>query len=196
MVIGLDCDSTINDITTGRHGAYNAAFNDDLCDEKVKGWDVHSYCKGGKSVYEYLTDSVIRYAPLRPKAYEVIHRLYDEHKVYLVTATFPEHVKTRYEWLAEFLPFIDPKRLIFIHDKHILDLDVLVDDGLHNLEGFAHYIPIVYDQPWNRSNTNLARAYNWGDVDHLIDYFSRMGEVNGKKRNPLLIQWRYYAIIQ
>lgn len=82
--------------------------------------------------------------PPMPYAGKSLRKLMDAgHEVYLVTArSGSEHVVETFEWLKKHFPFVDIRRqLIFCHEKHLIEADVLIDDRPQTLVDYARYHP-------------------------------------------------------
>lgn len=99
------------------------------------------------------------------------------HDVYIATATDVRNMKWKEELLQKYFPFIPKKNLIRIHNKALLNVDVLVEDKMDNLiQTFADRV--CFDQPWNRSESkdfaySIYRINNWGEINNVINTIER-----------------------
>lgn len=99
------------------------------------------------------------------------------HEVYIATATDVRNMKWKEELLQKHFPFIPKKNLIRIHNKALLNVDVLVEDKMANLiQTFAYRV--CFDQPWNRSESkdfaySIYRINNWGEINNVINTIER-----------------------
>lgn len=63
------------------------------------------------------------------------------------------------------------KDVIIAHDKKLINGDVLIDDGVHNLEN-AKYKKLLFDQPHNRSynaeENGMIRVHDWNEIYRAI----------------------------
>ena len=71
-------------------------------------------------------------------------------------------------------PFIDEKRIICIHNKSLLHVDVLVDDCAENLISTNPLVDrVLLDRPWNQSIHDDAygiyRVHNWEEIVAQVD---------------------------
>ena len=62
-----------------------------------------------------------------------------------------------------------------MYNKQLLDCDVIIDDGLHNIKG--KYLGILFDMPHNRSfddtsSNKIARVTTWEQAYNLITKIS------------------------
>ena len=153
MRIGIDCDDVINNLVEVWIEKYNLDYNDNIKIEDIKTWDIGDYTKAGKDFYKYLGDGeTFKNLSIKDGAAEVIEKLCENNEVYIVTANASYNTGVcddKVNFIKKFMPFFQIKNIIFINNKSLLDLDVLIDDGLHNFEGFKGR-KIVFDRPWNR----------------------------------------------
>lgn len=98
----------------------------------------------------------------RPGLYEELE-LFDEHTVeevrkmteiydvIIVTAARPASVPEKWRWLQRHLPFIPFDNFFVAKRKYLLDFDLLIDDGPHNLLAAreAGKETILIPRPWN-----------------------------------------------
>ena len=91
--------------------------------------------------------------------------LHNHHEIYFVTASEPitHHIKSK--WLKKMYPQVNELNHIFTYKKHLLQLDVLIDDNPAMLkDSLAHRI--LVNRPWNAD----ARETFYEDrVNSLID---------------------------
>ena len=88
-----------------------------------------------KNVYDYV--NIVKDAP------EVIEKLNEFYDIYIITAYIfrdkPEisgnQLKNKFDYLTKNLPFIDPKKFIFLSDKELVDADIRIDDSVDKLKG-------------------------------------------------------------
>lgn len=124
--------------------------------EDITDWDM-------RKAYPDLTDSQIfgmlssesLWSNIKPvkNAYKYMKKLIEDgHEVYVATSSYPNSffLKTEYCLLKHF-DFLSPKNLICIHDKYLLDGDILFDDYHENLRKFKG-IRVLKDAPYNRND--------------------------------------------
>jgi len=161
MRIGIDLDDVINNLVSIWLSRYNLDYNDNVKIEDIKSWDIGDYTKAGKDFYKYLGDGeTFKNLSIKDGAANVIEKLCQEHEVYIVTANASYNTGVcddKVNFIKKFMPFFPIKNIIFINNKSLLDLDVLIDDGLHNFVGFKGK-KIVFDRPWNQDYRN---KYDW-----------------------------------
>jgi 5'(3')-deoxyribonucleotidase len=97
-------------------------------------------------------------------AQEVVKALCEKYDVYIVSAAmeFPNSLIDKYNWLAEYFPFIHWKNIIFCGNK-IVDVDIMIDDRIRNFAGFKGR-PLLYTSPHNTFITEYERVNSWAEV--------------------------------
>ena len=167
--IGVDLDDTINSLVDTWLDKYNIDYSDSLSINDIKTWNIGDYTKAGKDFYKYLGDGeTFKNLSIKEGAAEIIEELCQQHEVYIVTANASYNIGVcddKVNFIKKFMPFFPIKNIIFINNKSLLDLDVLIDDGLHNFEKFKG-IKVVFDRPWNKTNPlpPFYRMYNWNNI--------------------------------
>jgi len=101
---------------------------------------------------------------------ECLRYLNTQHDVYIVSATRPEHIKQKVEWLHRYFPYIPDRRMIFAQNKEMIKCDILIDDCSDNLIRDDCYT-IQYEQPWNTQNRKWGDCVcsNWSEVLRVIE---------------------------
>lgn len=180
LKIGIDLDDTINSLVEIWLSLYNSDYNDNVKIEDIKTWDIGDYTKAGKDFYKYLGDGeAFKNLTIKDGAANIIEKLCEQHEVYIVTANASYNTGVcddKVNFIKKFMPFFPIKNIIFINNKSLLDLDVLIDDGLHNFEGFKG-IKIVFNRPWNRIQFGDYRMYNWDE--EILDMINKNGIYGG-----------------
>lgn len=98
-------------------------------------------------------------------------------EIYIATSTDVRNMEWKEELMQKHFPFIPKKNLIRIHDKSLLNVDVMIDDKMENLVStFADRV--CFDQPWNRSSSkdfsySIYRIHHWGEINNIINEIER-----------------------
>lgn len=164
--IGLDLDSTLNNLIDVWVDLYNTDYNDNL--KSFSNWNNHNDVKPecGMKIYDYLNILGLFYnLDIAKDARDVVEFLSKHYELYIVTAYIPETCMDKVKWVKKHLPNFNTKNIVFINKKNILNLDYLIDDGPHNIEEF-NGVGIVYDRLYNRYlGDDYPRVKNWKDVE-------------------------------
>lgn len=114
--------------------------------------------------------------PLLPGAQVAHQELARLGKVLWVTAPLRNSRHWHFErvsWLVSYFG-VDEDDVVFTHDKSHVWGDVIIDDRLENVEGWAKAhpagLPILWDRPYNRSRTpeGIYRVKTWEEVLLLV----------------------------
>ena len=168
MKIGIDLDNVLNNLNEEWLKLYNIKHNDNLTINDIKSWYLHKYTKIGTDVYNYLTSALFYKLKPQPYSVEVTERLSQNHELFIVTATAPQHLETKAYWLQEYFPHISVNNLIATQRKDLVNVDLLIDDAAHNIETFPNNT-IVLDYAWNKVLENkYLRAKNWLEIEEII----------------------------
>lgn len=159
-------DSVIVDLMSEWYRKYNLDYEDNLTIERAVSWDATEYVKKecGDKIYDYLLEPGF-FQNLRPlpNAIEVINRLTKKFEIYIVTSPPSKYAyREKEEWLLKNLPIIPRKNLIFIHQKEMIQADILFDDSPVNLQEFnsAGGLAIAMDYPYNKF-IKCERVASW-----------------------------------
>lgn len=150
LTVLADMDEVLNELLKHWVSALNKKCRSDIRREDITGWEIRPY-------FPALSQTEI-YAPLKEDdfwlnmtpaagAKQYIERLQkDGHRVLVVTAAHYGTVKPKIKWLLNTFTSIAWEDVIIAFHKQIINGDVLVDDGVHNLEG-GSYFKILMDAP-------------------------------------------------
>ena len=173
MTILIDMDDTIESLLKAWVSGVNKKYGRNVSCEDVTSWDVSSAFPG-------LTHEQVYAVPLEQGFWktvepiaEAIQRFMDAgHEVFIVTATPYESVTEKMtEVLFRYFPFLTWKQLIITSRKQLIRGDVLIDDGVHNLEG-GDYVKILMTAPHNRNYdaeaNDMIRVHTWPEIEDVI----------------------------
>ena len=102
-------------------------------------------------------------------AQEVTKRLAEKHELYVISAFGSVHhgLVEKGEWLAKHFPHIPVKNYMFCNTKGLVGVDVLIDDGPHNFNGFKG-TSVLMDKPWNAKAQVDYRVKDWSEVEGIF----------------------------
>ena len=176
MVILVDMDDTIEQLLHSWVRGVNAKYGTNAAYDDVASWDV-------SEAFPSLTREQVYAVPSEPGfwstvepipgAAESLKRLSDAgHEIYIVTSTLPGDVREKMDdLLFRRFPFLSWEQVIITSRKQMIRGDVLIDDGVHNLEG-GDYRKILMTAPHNRAydaeKNGMIRVHNWAQVEDVI----------------------------
>ena len=177
MTILVDMDDTIEQLLKAWVRRANEKFGRDVALDDITGWNVAEPYDGltRKQIYDVTYEHGFweSVEPM-PGAAEALKHFMDEgHEVFIVTATEIEHVEEKMKGLLfRYFPFIRWEQVIITSRKQMIRGDVLIDDGIHNLEG-GDYMKIMFTAPHNRGydaeGNGMIRVHTWPEVVDIID---------------------------
>lgn len=139
------------------------------CD--IKSWAIDSYVpeEHRKLFWNLLEEEELwnRIQPL-PSSQKYIKKLNTEYNFYFATATHWTNATMKARRLQRLYPTIDAyKQLIITPNKQMINADLILDDGIHNILGFQEN-KILYSQPWNEDfnciEHGILRVNNWDEA--------------------------------
>ena len=181
MTILVDMDDTIEQLLRAWLEGVNKKYGRSAAYDDVRDWNV-------AAVYPGLTWEEVYTVPLEPDfwktvkpipgAAEGLKKLMDDgHDVYIVTATPYQSVSEKMtDLLFKYFPFLSWNQVIITMRKQMIRGDVLIDDGVHNLEGGA-YAKILMTAPHNRDYdaeaNGMIRVDDWDGVLRAVEELER-----------------------
>lgn len=188
MRIGVDLDGVLRDILTPLCNLWERKTGISKTAADIVSWDLHQYMELDKAemtadeFYKWWFSSHFIYGAAKPipGSQEAIATLAEKHEL-IVVSNQPTLIAKR--WSGGFLITYFPGRFSevrFVSDKASVRVDALVDDGIHNLAGHPARHPVLFDQPWNRDESQWPgyRPTGWGipayrarGWDDVVNYF-------------------------
>lgn len=189
LTVLVDMDDTIEDLLGAWVSALNQQYGLEVNKDSVTDWDV-------TKAFPKLTKPQV-FAPLYSEGFwktvkpidgaaDALQRLInDGHTLYVVTSSFHENLSAKMtNVLFKYFPFFRWEDVIITDHKQLVKGDVLVDDGVHNLEG-GDYLKILMDAPHNRGYDaeagGMYRADDWNEVYELITQYAGLLGLSGEE---------------
>lgn len=182
MRIAIDVDDIVCSTTRSVLDVHNKDAGNKLTLDDIKSYHIEDYVSP-----EYREDfpkiffdkRVWQNIKLLPNCVETIQQIHKAgNEIWIVTSTMPENALKKCNFLERSFPFLDVrKHLIITPCKQMIDVDILIDDALHNVVN-APYSSILFDYPWNRdidekANPNVCRVSGWSEVLETVDLIQR-----------------------
>ena len=176
LTILVDMDDTIEQLLEAWVRGVNEKYGRHASYDDVVSWDVSSAFPGlsFEQVYEIpMQPGFWKTVDPIPGAAEALQRLIVAgHDVYIVTATPHDSVPEKMnDLLFKYFPFLTWHQVIITSKKQLIRGDVLIDDGIHNLEG-GLYVKILMTAPHNKNYdaeaNGMIRVSNWDEIEAII----------------------------
>ena len=179
--IGIDFDETLFPTFEKVVEIYNKKHDANIELSQITHYNLHDNFSAdvADELLELFVEADV-YASLQPYkgAVRAIKTLVEQgHEIYIATSTDVRNMLWKEELLQKHFPFIPKKNLIRIHNKALLNVDVLIEDKLDNLKStFADRI--CFDQPWNVDDEadyvyGISRIHHWGEINNIIQSIER-----------------------
>jgi 5'(3')-deoxyribonucleotidase len=177
-------DDSIEDLTPPWVEHLNKKHGTSVKASDVSDWDISRFFPTlhPSEVFEPLsTDELWKNVKPKPGALKYLRRLKDDgHRLFIVTSCPCASIgpKMRHVFFGYLNGLFSWNDVIITSNKQMVRGDVLIDDGVHNHEGGAHF-GILMDAAHNRSYdaeaNSLVRVYTWEEVYSVICDFAKAG---------------------
>lgn len=166
--IGLDVDDVLYECNAYALSIVNSHHPDEepITINEIKGWG--EYGRRPKERIALFSDpEFVRNQPILPGAQKFVHELTKFADVFFVTAVPVSCMSVRGERLLKDFPEIPPQNIIIGTRKDVITLDILLDDGAHNISNSKAAYPVLLRRPWNMDMTGLLSVNSYGDFLQL-----------------------------
>ena len=176
----VDLDDVLNDLLDRWVELLNKKYSLNANAQDLDAWEVQKIYPTltVEEVYQPLYENDLwgRLSP-RPASVEYLKKLVDEkHDVLIVTASVYQTLPVKMDWLFANFPFLSWENVIITRRKQLIKADVLIDDGIHNLEN-GEYFKILMDSPNNRDydaqKNGMVRVYTLKEAYEAINKYLR-----------------------
>lgn len=107
--------------------------------------------------------------PVIAGAKEFVRKLSRMTEVFVSTSVYPEFMSLRAKRIMEEFPEIPRDHIYMGSRKDKIDVDILFDDGMHNvLDSNAAY-PILMRRPWNQEATGILAVNSYDEFLKLVE---------------------------
>lgn len=174
----VDVDGVCADLLPAWLAWYNRDYRDTLQCEDITDWDLMKFVKPecGKDIFKYLD---------YPELYDDVEPIHGSiegvkclrglgYKVVFATSSSQAHAGRKLTWLQEH-GFITDEHMRYsfcdfyaeITDKSLLRGDIMIDDGLHNIEKFQG-LPILFRCSQNASANWPVGFSTWAEIFQFL----------------------------
>ena len=142
-------------------------------------------------IFEFLKDpEFFRTQPVIKGAKEFVRKLSQMTEVFVSTSIYPEFMSIRAKRIMEEFPEIPQDHIYMGSRKDKIDVDILFDDGMHNVSRSNAAYPILMRRPWNQHATGVLAVNTYDEFLKLVEviaegYTSRFGM--GVSKQPGII---------
>ena len=168
--VGLDVDDVLYDCNAFALQCLNEreGFDPPLSVYDIRGWGKDGTRADERIAYFSDPDFVAR-QPIFEGAKEFVKRLSQVADVFFVTAVPPACMSARALRLVQDFPEIPPEHVLIGTRKDMVNLDILLDDGAHNITRTPATYPVLFRRTWNTHLSGLLSVNSYDDFLHLVD---------------------------
>ncbi len=168
--VGLDVDDTLYECNSYALSIINSRYPDEepIKLEEIKGWGNFGR-HAEERIALYSDPEFVRTQPITKGAQEFVKELSEIADVFFVTAVPPCCMSARAERLIADFPEIPPENIILGTRKDIIALDIMLDDGAHNISSSRAAYPVLFRKPWNTNLSGLLSVNSYDDFLHLCE---------------------------
>lgn len=135
-------------------------------------------------IFEYFKDpKFYEDQPVIPGAKEFVRKLTQIAEVFISTSIPPEFMGIRAKRIMEEFPEIPVENIYMGSRKDKINVDVLFDDGMHNVFKSNAKYPILMRRPWNQDATGMLAVNNYDEFLKLLEVIIKS---NSSLEDPVL----------
>lgn len=180
VTVLIDLDDTMTYLTRAWCQCLNQRHGTNVSENDILGWEISDYFPDltETQVFEPIHEDTfwLNVEPMTD-APEYINKLMaDGFNVYICTASLFDTIKAKLESvLGRYFPFISWNQVIITKNKQLVNGDILIDDGVHNLEG-GTYKKILMSAPHNQNYDadahGMKRVNTWREAYQAVHSYA------------------------
>ena len=121
-------------------------------------------------IFEFFKDpNFFRTQPVIKGAKEFVRKLSQMTEVFVSTSVYPEFMSIRAQRIMEEFPEIPQDHIYMGSRKDKIDVDILFDDGMHNVSRSNAAYPILMRRPWNQHATGILAVNTYEEFLKLVE---------------------------
>ena len=121
-------------------------------------------------IFEIFQDpDFYRTQPVIKGARQFVKKLSQLTEVFVSTSVYPQFMSIRAQRLMEEFPEIPADHIYMGSRKDKIDVDILFDDGMHNVTRSNAAYPILMRRPWNREATGILAVNTYDEFLKLVE---------------------------
>lgn len=182
----LDCDDVLLDCNQYALDTINHAYGWDYGLDDITGWGRLGNALD-KRLCLFSDPRFIRSIPPIRGAADFIVKLQEKGEVFVCTSVDPKCAGERISSIIEHFPMIPVENILIGTRKDLLQADVILDDGYHNLKNSNVRYPVLFRKPWNHTITGICAISTFDEFLTLIDILKKGSELTGEKKILALV---------
>ncbi len=142
-------------------------------------------------IFEFFEDpEFFRTQPVIKGAKEFVRKLSHMTEVFVSTSVYPQFMSIRAQRIMEEFPEIPPDHIYMGSRKDKIDVDILFDDGMHNVSRSNAAYPILMRRPWNNEATGVLAVNTYNEFLKMVEVISEsysVKRVPGSLKEPGIV---------
>ena len=141
-------------------------------------------------IFEFFHDpEFFRTQPVIKGAKKFVRELCRRTEVFVSTSVYPEFMSIRAQRIMEEFPEIPQDHIYMGSRKDKIDVDILFDDGMHNVSRSNAAYPILMRRPWNQDATGVMAVNTYDEFLKLVEVISDSYSIRsgGKLTQPGIV---------
>ena len=174
MSTALDVDDLLMECIPYAIKLANEKYNFDppLTIHEVTGWG--KLGTRADVIFEYFDDpEFFRTQPVIKGAKEFVRNLSKLTEVFISTSITPKFMGIRAERILEEFPEIPQEHIYMGSRKDKINVDILFDDGMHNVFRSNAAYPILMRRPWNQNATGMLAVNTYDEFLKLVEVITK-----------------------
>ena len=124
-------------------------------------------------IFEFFSDpEFFRTQPVIKGARQLVKKLSKMAEIFVSTSVYPQFMSIRAQRIMEEFPEIPADHIYMGSRKDKIDVDILFDDGMHNVSRSNAAYPILLRRPWNQDATGVLAVNNYDEFLKLVEVIS------------------------
>ncbi len=168
--VGLDVDDTLYECNSYAVSIINRRHPDE---EPIRLEDIKTWVGGSRHDDEriklFYDPEFVRTQPITEGAQEFVKKLSEIADVFFITAVPACCMSARAERLIRDFPEIPAENIILGRRKDVISLDIMLDDGAHNISSSRAAYPVLFRKPWNTALSGLLSVNDYDDFLHFCE---------------------------
>ena len=168
--VGLDVDDTLYECNSYAVSIINRRHPDEppIKIEDIRYWGGTSE-RDRERIRLYSDPEFVRGQPITEGAQEFVRKLSKIADVFFITAVPACCMSARAERLIQDFPEISAENIIMGTRKDVISLDIMLDDGAHNISSSRAAYPVLFRKPWNTGLSGLLSVNSYDDFLHFCE---------------------------
>ena len=149
---------------------------------------IHEVNRWGKTgtradvIFEFMdSPEFFENQPTMKGAREFVKKLSQMTEIFITTAVWPEYMTIRHQRILKEFPEIPSDHILIGSRKDKIDVDILFDDGMHNVERSNAAYPVLLRRPWNNEATGKMAVNNYDEFLKLVEVIANSYSVRRDK---------------